>query len=498
MSRRAGPSAATTRYEALAHALADEIRSGNVAVGARLPSLRQIIAQHGVSQSTVFRAYYLLEEWGLIRARERSGYYVAPGARLAAAAARSAATAGPQAGAGDDARAHAPSTRVDISELVFSVLDAVKRPDIAPLGSAFPAPQLFPLPRLAKSLATAARELDPWSTVVDLPPGNEALRRQIALRYLGLGIAQPHDEIVVANGALEALNLCLMAVTRPGDVVAVEAPGFYAALQAIERLDLRAVEIPVDPERGLDLEALAEALARHPIRACWFMTSFQNPTGALLADARKRALVELLARHQVPLIEDDVYGELHFGSRAPLPARAFDRHGLVMHCSSFSKTLAPGYRIGWAAAGRYAARVQRLKLMTTISASIPVQAGLADYLEHGGYDRHLRRLRAALAAQLEALARAIARWLPREVRWTRPQGGYFVWIELPAEIDAMALHARALARGVGLAPGPIFSASHAFANCIRLNFGHPWSDELERAIRTLGELLADPAVQRRG
>ncbi|WP_246794483.1 PLP-dependent aminotransferase family protein [Burkholderia perseverans] len=491
MTRRAGPpspAAPVTRYEALARALADEIRSGNVAVGAKLPSLRQIIAQHGVSQSTVFRAYYLLEEWGLIRAQERSGYYVAPGARVVAAARADDAPAPP----------HAASTRVDISELVFSVLDAARRPDIAPLGSAFPSPELFPLPRLAKSLATAARELDPWSTVVDLPPGNEALRRQIALRYLGLGIAQPHDEIVVTNGALEALNLCLMAVTRPGDVVAVEAPGFYGALQAIERLDLRAVEIPVDPVDGLDLDALGDALQRHPVRACWFMTNFQNPTGALLADEKKRALVDLLARHQVPLIEDDVYGELHFDARAPLPARAFDRHGLVMHCSSFSKTLAPGYRIGWAAAGRFAARVQRLKLMTTIAASIPVQAGLADYLEHGGYDRHLRRLRGALAAQLDALARAIARWLPRDVRWTRPRGGYFVWIALPDEIDAMALHARALARGVGIAPGPIFSASHAFANCVRLNFGHPWSEDIEQAIRTLGELLADPAVRRHG
>lgn len=376
------------------------------------------------------------------------------------------------------------------------MLDATKRPDIAPLGSAFPSPNLFPLPRLAKSLASAARALDPWSTVVDLPPGNEALRRQIALHYLGLGIAQSPDEIVVTNGALEALNLCLTAVTRPGDVVAVESPGFYGALQAIERLDLRAVEIPVDPAQGLDLAALEDALQRHPIRACWFMTRFQNPTGALLPEARTRALVELLARHQVPLIEDDVYGELYFGSRAPLPARAFDRHGLVMHCSSFSKTLAPGYRIGWASAGRFAARVQRLKLMTTLAASIPAQAGLADYLEHGGYDRHLRRLRGALETQLDALGRAIARWLPREVRWVRPQGGYFAWIELPEDIDAMALHARALARGVGLAPGPVFSASHAFANCIRLNFGHPWTDELERAIRALGELLADPAVRR--
>jgi len=225
----------------------------------------------------------------------------------------------------------AESSKVDISDLVFSVLDAAKTPAIVPLSSAFPSPHLFPLSRLAKSLAQAARLISPWSTVVDLPPGNEHLRRQIALRYMGMGISQPMEEIVVTNGALEALNLCLMAVTRPGDVVAVESPGFYAALQAIERLDLRAVEIPVDPVTGLDLDALAEALKKHPIRACWFMTNFQNPTGVTLSLEKKKALVELLAEHEVPLIEDDVYGELHFQPEYPLPALAFDKKGLVMH-----------------------------------------------------------------------------------------------------------------------------------------------------------------------
>lgn len=478
------PSTSMKRYETLAHTIADEIRNGNLAVGTRLPSLRQLIAQHGVSQSTVFRAYYLLEQWGLIRARERSGYYVAPGARPPAKRRASRA---------------APATRkVDISDLVFSVLDAATQPGIVPLGSAFPSPKLFPLPRLAKSLAQATRLVSPWSTVVDLPPGNEQLRRQIALRYLAMGVSQPLDEIVVTNGALEALNLCLMAVTRPGDVVAVEAPGFYAALQAIERLDLRAVEIPVDPRTGLDLDALAHALDRHDVRACWFMTNFQNPTGVTLSPDKKRALVELLAARDVPLIEDDVYGELHFGPDYPLPARAFDTHGLVMHCSSFSKTLAPGYRIGWAAAGRYAEKVQRLKLMTTLSASIPAQAGIANYLEHGGYDRHLRKLRGALQGQFARMDDALRRWLPAGVEWATPDGGYFLWLEFPEAIDAMELHRQAIARGISFAPGPLFSAAHGFERCVRVNFGHPWSRDIERAIRVLGELVAQPSVRKGG
>jgi DNA-binding transcriptional MocR family regulator len=470
-----------TRYEALANTMAAEIRSGSLAVGSRMPSLRQVIAQHGVSQSTVFRAYYLLEEWGLIRAQERSGYYVAPGAGIAVGTTRRTVSS-------------AESSKVDISDLVFSVLDAAKQPGIVPLGSAFPSPTLFPLSRLAKSLAHATRLISPWSTVVDLPPGNEHLRRQIALRYMGMGIPQPMEEIVVTNGALEALNLCLMAVTRPGDIVAVESPAFYGTLQAIERLDLRAVEIPVDPVTGLDLDALAEALTKQPIRACWFMTNFHNPTGATLSLEKKQALVEMLAKHEVPLIEDDVYGELHFQADYPVPALAFDREGLVMHCSSFSKTLAPGYRIGWASAGRFTDKVQRLKLMTTLSASIPAQAGIADYLQHGGYDRHLRKVRAALRTQLQKLDASIHRWLPAGVRWARPSGGYFVWLEFPQAIDAMALHRLAIEQGISFAPGPLFSASHAFKNCIRLNFGHPWTQQLDDAIKTLSKLLTHPSV----
>jgi DNA-binding transcriptional MocR family regulator len=472
-----------TRYEALANTMAAEIRSGSLAVGARMPSLRQVIVQHGVSQSTVFRAYYLLEEWGLIRAQERSGYYVA----------RGAAVSGERAPR--PARTLADSAKVDISELVFSVLEAARHPGVVPLGSAFPSPLLFPLPRLAKSLAQSARLISPWSTVVDLPPGNEALRQQIALRYLGMGLSQPMEEIVVTNGALEALNLCLMAVTRPGDVVAVESPGFYAALQAIERLDLRAVEIPVDPLTGLDLDALAQALDRHPIRACWFMTNYQNPTGATLSLEKKKALVELLAQHDVPLIEDDVYGELHFQAEHPLPAIAFDKKGLVMHCSSFSKTLAPGYRIGWAAAGGFADKVQRLKLMTTLSSSIPAQAGIADYLQHGGYDKHLRKLRAALRAQRDAMDAALRRWMPPSVCWTLPAGGYFVWLEFPDGIDALELHRLAIEQGFSLAPGPIFSVTRGFRNCVRLNFGHPWTAEIDRATRVLAELVQQ-ATQR--
>ncbi|SDP91616.1 transcriptional regulator, GntR family [Rhodoferax sp. OV413] len=468
------------RYEQLAELLAADIRSGQRAPGSRLPSIRTLTAQHGISPSTAFQAYYRLEEKGLVRARQRSGYYVTGAVALPPMATARAAPAPARVAA-----------KVDISELVFAVLGAAQQRDIAPLGSAFPSPELFPLPRLAKSLAASARRAQPWESVQHLPQGSASLRQQIALRYLGMGLAQPAEELVVTSGALEALNLCLSAVAQPGDLIAVESPGFYASLQALERLKMRALEIPVHPQHGLDLDALEQALKRHPVKACWLMTTFQNPTGASLSAASKERLVALLASRQIPLIEDDVYGELYFGSQAPLPAKAFDRQGLVMHCSSFSKTLAPGYRVGWVAPGRFGPAIERLKLMTTLSASQPAQAALADYLQHGGYDKHLRRLRHTLESQQAQLLAALGRYFPVDIKVVQPSGGYFLWVEFAPGFDTLALHQRALAQGISIAPGPMFSARQGWRHSIRLNYGHPWTEQLEAAMATLGQLAKD-------
>jgi DNA-binding transcriptional MocR family regulator len=463
------------RYEQLAADIAEGIRSGVLRPGDRLPSVRQASTSRGVSPTTVFEAYYLLEARGAIEARPRSGYYVR--APAAGGPAEPATSSPPEA-----------STAVEISELVFEVLGAIRERDVVPLGSAFPSPTLFPLDKLALHLSKAMRHLDPWQTVEDLTPGSEALRRLLGLRYVVEGTAVDPSEIVVTNGAMEALNLCLQAVTKPGDVVAVESPTFYASLQALERLNLKAVEVATHPRTGVDLASLAAVLERHPVKACWFMPNFQNPLGCLMPDEHKRALVELLARHGVPLIEDDVYGELHFGPRRPPPAKAFDRAGLVMHCSSFSKCLAPGYRVGWVAAGRFAERIARLKLMTTLSAPVPSQQALVSYLQQGGYDRHLRRLRETLSSRQAIALRLIAKHFPKGTRTTRPDGGYFLWVELPAGVDALKLHRLALSQRISIAPGHLFSADRRFASCVRLNIGHPDDPRFERAMKTLGQL----------
>ncbi|MDR1996011.1 PLP-dependent aminotransferase family protein [Azonexus sp.] len=464
-------------YQDLAEQTEHLIRSGVLRAGDRLLSVRQACGRHGVSPITVTQAYYLLESRGLIEARPKSGYFVR--ARLGRSLSEPEMTL-PTGG----------STALQVSDFIFQILDGVRDPAVVPLGSSFPSPYLFPLDKLGRYLAGAARRFDPLATVADLPPGNEELRRQLALRYLAQGAPVSPREIVITSGATEGLNLCLQAATRPGDLIAVEAPTFYAGLQASERLGLKVIEIPSHPREGISLGALEEALRRHPVKACLLMLNFANPTGSLVSDERKKALLELLTRHQVPLIENDVYGELYFGCQAPRCSKADDPDGLVMHVSSFSKCLAPGYRLGWVAAGRFARQIQRLKLSTSLATSGPVQIALADYLEHGAYENHLRQLCRRLAEQEAGLVDAVERYFPASTRLARPRGGYFLWLELPRQVDTLRLHREVLERGISIAPGPIFSARRQFANFLRLNFGHPDSQCWQAAVATLGQRVA--------
>ncbi len=465
-------------YQDIAAQTEKLIRDGVFRPGDRLPSVRKACRTHEISPITVTQAYYLLESRGLIEARPKSGYFVR--ARLGQSLPEPEMT-----------RPVGGSTELQVSDFIFQILDSVRDPAIVPLGSSFPSPYLFPLAKLGRYLASAARKFDPLSTVTDLPPGNEELRRQLALRYLAQGAAVSPQEIVITSGAMEGLNLCLQAVTRPGDLIAIESPTFYAGLQASERLGLKVIEIPSHPREGVSLTALEDALRHHPIKACLLMLNFANPTGSLVTDARKKELVSLLHRYQIPLIEDDVYAELYFGKQAPLCTKAEDRDGFVMHVSSFSKCLAPGYRLGWVAAGRYAGQIQRQKLSTSLATTVPVQIALADYLKHGAFENHLRQLRRKLAEQEAGLVAAVERHFPEGTRLARPRGGYFLWLELPRQVDTLRLHQQALARGISTAPGPIFSAKREFGHYLRLNFGHPESTGQQQAVATLGQLIAE-------
>ncbi|MFM5878616.1 PLP-dependent aminotransferase family protein [Aeromonas sanarellii] len=462
-----------SRYGQLADQLQQQIESGVWRAGERIPSIRQSCKTHNLSPMTVLQAYQLLESRGLVLARPQSGYYVK-------------AAASPQRiGAPRQARY---SGSVDINDLVFEVLQASKSRELVPLGMAVADPALFPHPQLGRALGSCMRRLDPFSTVADLPPGNETLRRAIARRYADDGLLAAPQQIIITTGAMEALSLSLQVLTEPGDWVVVESPTFYGALQAIERLKLKAVEIPVRPGVGIDLALLAQALAERPIKACWLMGNVQHPLGHTMPDGHKQALMQLLNAHRVPLVEDDVYAELYFGRERPRPIKCWDARGESLLCGSFSKCLAPGFRVGWVVAGAHAERIQRLQLMSTLSTNVPSQLALADMLRQGGVDAHFRRLRHTLAQRQQQMRAALLRLFP-EARISAPDGGYFLWLEFDHRLDSRALHTQALACGFSLAPGALFSSQGQHNHCLRLNSSHPWSPALEAALARLAKLI---------
>ena len=368
------------------------------------------------------------------------------------------------------------------------VYSAAREPGMVLLGAAHMSPALLPTEAINRRLAAVARTAGGAGVAYDIPPGLLALRRQVARRAAESGVAVSPDDIVTTFGTMEALHLCLRAVAAPGDTVAVESPAYFGVLQLIESLGLRALEIPANPGTGIDLDALGEALRRHRVRACVVVTNFANPLGTLMSDDAKQALVRMLAEREIPLIEDDIYGDLPHDGVRPRPAKAFDKHGLVMLCASFSKTLAPGYRVGYTMPGRFRERVLRLKYAHTVGTATLTQMAIADFLEHGGYERHLRRLRRAVSDQVARMSAAVAASFPQGTRISRPRGGYVLWIEMPPGKNALTLHARAQERNISIAPGPIFSAKQRFSNCLRLSAGFPWSETIERSVAVLGQI----------
>jgi DNA-binding transcriptional MocR family regulator len=467
-------------YEKLASRIEDQVRSGVFRPGERIPSVRQSSQQHRLSIKTVLHAYLLLESKGVIQSRPKSGYFVQPG-RLPGA---------PAASELRPSRPIAVSAQVDVSRLVLSTLRSIRGDDAVPLGSPYPDPSMFPVQKINTYGYSFARRNPPGGTGDELPPGNPELIRQIARRYLENGQSVDPNEIIVTIGATEAINLCLQAVAKPGDTIAVESPTFYAMLHAIERMGMRAIEVVTHPEEGMDIDALKQILAREQIAACMVMPNFQNPLGFCMPEANKQRLVDLLARHDVPIIENDVYHELYFGAVHPGSLKALDKKGLVLHCSSFSKSLSTGHRIGWAIPGRYRDQVEKLKFLNTLTTPSIPQRAIAEYLKNDRYENHLRRLRKVYQQNANLMRAMIERYFPEGTRTSRPMGGYVLWVELPPEVDSLRLYELALEKRITVGPGYMFSTSNAYGNFIRLNYSYAWSSLIEKALITLGKLSA--------
>ncbi|MDB6121334.1 MAG: GntR family transcriptional regulator [Pedosphaera sp.] len=464
-------------YEQVAQRVIGLIDRGILRPGDRVPSVRKLSLQQKVSVATVLQAYRELENKGLVEARPQSGYYVRP--RFL-----------PLPPEPEISKPACSSTKVTMGDLAVQVVQGQRDPSLIHLGAAVPSPELLPMAQLNRSMTSIGRRSPLLGTSYEAPPGVLLLRTQIAKRAMNQGWTLSPNEIVTTCGAQEALNLCLRAVAKPGDTIAIESPTYYGILQIIETLGMRALEIPTHPRDGVSLEALTYALDNHSIKACLFSLNFNNPLGSCMPEANKQRLVELLAKRDIPLIEDDIYGELGFGPTRPLPAKAFDKKGLVLLCDSFSKTLAPGYRVGWTAPGRYQKQVEQLKFTSTIATATLPQYAIADFLANGGYDHHLRKVRRLYAEKVQLMTQAITKYFPAGTKVTRPSGGFVLWVELAPHINSTELYHLALAAKISIAPGTIFSAKQKFQNFVRLNCGNPWSGAIENALIKLGQIIA--------
>jgi DNA-binding transcriptional MocR family regulator len=479
------PRAKTPKYALLVDEIAGQVAQGVLRPGDRVPSVRRLSRERGISVTTVLEAYRLLEDRGLIQARPQSGYYVTrrPPGSVRPKPTMSSALAFP-----------APVTisNLDANILLESVSKGMVR-----FGAAIPAAELLPTERLDRILASIARRGEASRDLYTPVDGWEELRRQIAQRRSLQGCTMDENEIIITSGCTESLSLALRVTTKPGDLVAVESPTYFGILHILEVLGLHALEIPTHPETGISLDALEFALRHDPVSAVVVMTNFSNPVGSSMPDAAKRRLVAMLGVRSIPLIEDDVDGELYFEGNRPTCAKCYDERGLVMLCSSFSKDIAPTYRIGWIAPGRFLKQVKHVHGALNGRAPLLPQVVLAEYLRHGGYEHHLRRLRRAYAERVDQMAQAIVDQFPAGTRVSEPAGGYVLWVEMPEQVDAMVLFRMALEAGISVVPGHLFSVGSQFRNCVRLNAAY-WSKKTAPALAQLAgmarQLAAAPPV----
>jgi DNA-binding transcriptional MocR family regulator len=463
-------------YQKLANLLEGLIENQSLRPGDRVPSVRQFSTQQRVSVPTALQAYATLETRGLIEARPKSGYFVR--------ARQANSIPGP--------RAHTVTPKITsfanfdpLQSLLSDHADA----SLIPLGAALPSADLLPGVKLNRIMAAIARRLGNRATNYDMPPGSELLRHEIARRSLEWGCALKAEDLLITIGATEAMSLALRVTCEPGDTVVVESPTYFGLASTLRELRLNALPIPVDSVTGIDLNALEKALKRTRVAACVLIPSFHNPVGFAMPDSHKKQLVQMLAQKGVPIIEDDIYGDLqHQGSR-PRCLKAFDADDSVILCGSYSKTLAPGYRVGYIAAGRLHSKAVALKTVNTLSGTTLSVLAVAEFLRNGGYDRYLRSVRQAYRHQVDRMREAIVESFPEGIGLSRPQGSFLLWCELPAKVDSLALVKQARAAGISIAPGPLFSPNGGFRNFIRLSCGHPWNARIERSIGVLGHLV---------
>jgi len=477
MSSPASASPSPLLYERVAQLVETQIATGTLRTNDRIPSVRSMSRTAKVSVSTVVQAYVHLENIGLIEARPQSGFYVRPSDLKVPPPQRAKIT-----------RALRPVSVA--TEVLETCRAALSRTDIVPLNGAFTSPSMYPNQRLNNLMREVLRDHPTNAGELIMPPGDPELRRQIAKRMAVAGAPTDAAHVVITHGAMDAIMASLQVLCQPGDTVMVESPTYFGLLQAIEHLRLKIIEVPNHPGTGIDVDAVRNAVRTTRLAAAVLIPNFNNPAGTLTPDDAKRAIVAALSAAEIPIVEDDIYGDLHYGSVRPTSLRAFDDAGWVITCGSVSKTIALGYRIGWVVSPQFHAEISRAKFYSSVGCPTLQQHVLARYFASGGYDRYLRRVRATLATNAQNCVEAVARYFPPGTHATRPAGGVVMWIELPQGVDGAELLRTALASRIGIAPGVVFSAKADYRNYIRMNCGLLWSNTIERAIEKLGRMVS--------
>jgi DNA-binding transcriptional MocR family regulator len=442
--------------------------------GDRLPSLRQLSEKLSISIPTVKQAYGELERQGLIEARPKSGYFLKPSRYDAKQPKRVSLSQQPE--------------NVSRQSLIEKVFDAIQQDGVMPLGVANPSAVHSSDKALARIMRQVISKAGSRAIAYGPMDGYEPLKRQLAIRYLELGLQVDPHEVLVTNGAQEALSIALQCVAQAGDIIAVESPTYFGVLELIESLGMMALEIPLCPEEGVWVSDLASAIEEHEVKACIFSASISNPLGSFMSNETQKEIVELLESKNIPMIEDDVYGDLYFTERRGGSAQLFSKKGLVLSCSSFSKTAAPGYRIGWLLTNRFADKARRLKRAYSCSTSLLNQWTLSEFISSGEYERNMRSLRQGLRRNKDRMTALVHRYFPPGTRVSEPQGGGVLWLELPKGNDSEEIFYRALEHNISICPGSLFSPSDKFSRCIRISFGIPWSGKVENSLQQLGAL----------
>lgn len=457
------------RYQQLAKDIQQLIENETWRAGEKIPSVRVMSRSVSVSASTVLQAYQLLESQGWIKAKPQSGYFVSPDMER-----------------GQLQPVNNPLSQIEYKDELYEYLRNSSQVE-TPFGLAIPDAGLYPFQTLTRHLASAGRKMPANSAFTDLPPGNEQLRRLIAQRYLRNGIVVSHQDIVITSGAMEALNLSLQVASKSGDDVVIEDPVFYGAIEATQRHQLNVVTVAVNPVNGIDLNGLEKAFRQKSVTACWLMPNYQNPTGALYSDKSKKEIVELASRYNVSIIEDDVYSELHFTENQPKPLKYWDDEDRVLLCGSFSKSLCPGYRIGWVVNRKLSERIQKQQLLSTLSSSFPIQQGIAHYLQYESYDNHLRKLRKELCHRQQQYKNFIRETFPIGTQIFVPSGGYFLWLTFPEQLRVSEVYHQLISEGISFGYGSLFSAQGRSQNHMRLNISFELNVKTETALKRIAE-----------